>query len=52
VAAAGGVVAGSEAAGPAVPAMRDPQAAVTTTTAAASTRPRQVPIGRFVVIIA
>jgi hypothetical protein len=50
VAAAGRVAAGSEAAGTAAPAMRDPQAAVTTTTAAASTRPRQVPIGRVVVI--
>jgi hypothetical protein len=47
VAAAGRVVAESETAG-----MRDPQAAVTTTTAAASTRLRQVPIGRIVVIIA
>jgi hypothetical protein len=49
VAAAGRVVAGPEAAGTAAPAVRDPQAAVTTTTAAASTRPRQVPIGRVVV---
>jgi hypothetical protein len=51
VAAAGRVVAGSGAAGMAAPAMRDPQAAITTTTAAASTRPRQVPIRRVVAIM-
>ena len=49
VLAADRVAAGSEAAGTPAPARRDPQAAVTTTTAAASTRPRQVHIGRVVV---
>jgi hypothetical protein len=52
VAAAGRMVAGLEPEGAAASAMRDPHAAVATTTAAASTRPRQVPIGRIVVIIA